>query len=132
MNNINNMKYILLSFLLVSSAYAAPDIYSETRYFGQPIRNADGSIKRDPKVIREFKKIHPCPSTLLTAGACAGWAIDHVIPLACGGFDAVWNLQWLPDSIKSSNDPHAKDRYERKINALNPPLTNSCINVIIK
>ena len=51
-----------------------------------------------------------------TTGACPSWAIDHVIPLACGGCDSIENLQWLKNSIKSCAGTECKDRWERKIN----------------
>lgn len=50
---------------------------------------------RDPEVRRAFMKLHPCPSTGKTKGACPGWQVDHVIALVCGGRDSVDNLQWL-------------------------------------
>jgi hypothetical protein len=36
-----------------------------------------------------------------------GYRKDHVIPLACGGPDAVSNLQW-----QTVRDARAKDRWE--------------------
>lgn len=81
----------------------------------QVVRDAQGRIKRNGAVLTAFKKIWPCPSTGKQAGACPGWAIDHVIPLGCGGKDAVYNLQWLPDEAKSSSSDIAKDRFERKV-----------------
>jgi hypothetical protein len=65
----------------------------------------------------EFRKIHPCPSTHLTQGACPGWQVDHVIPLASCGCDIVENLQWLKVEIKTCAGALCKDRWERKINA---------------
>lgn len=50
---------------------------------------------RDPEVRRAFMKLHPCPSTGKTKGACPGFQVDHVIALVCGGRDSVDNLQWL-------------------------------------
>ena len=80
-------------------------------------RDADGTIHRSLKMIAAFKQQHPCPSTKKKTGACKGWAIDHVIPLAVGGCDAVWNAQWLPDAIKSCAQQTCKDRFERIIYA---------------
>src|SRR4029077_6725496 len=37
---------------------------------------------------------HPRPSTGWTTGACHGYVRNHIRPLACGGPDAVFNLQW--------------------------------------
>jgi hypothetical protein len=61
---------------------------------------------RRPAVARE----HPCPSTGRTSGACPGYRKDHIKALACGGPDAVWNLQW-----QTVADARAKDRWERKV-----------------
>lgn len=98
----------------VSKAHAT-DIYTDTRYQATINRDADGKIIRKASVIYAFKKLHPCPSTLLRTGACPGWSIDHVIPLAVGGIDAVSNMQWLPNEIKSCAGDYCKDRFERKI-----------------
>lgn len=50
---------------------------------------------------------HPCPSTGKTSDACPGYRKDHIVPLGCGGPDAVSNLQW--QTIFAAN---AKDRWE--------------------
>ena len=96
------------------------------------IRTPAGVIKRSTAVIAAFQKIHACPSTGAHIGACPGWAVDHVIPLACGGVDAVYNMQWLPDQVKSCAG-WCKDRWERKIYASEPPALDSpaCANVIV-
>ncbi len=39
----------------------------------------------------------------------SGYVIDHIVPLACGGADAVSNLQW-----QSVADAKAKDAWERR------------------
>lgn len=107
------MKYLFL-FFFVTSAFA-----NDVRYCYQIAsdipRDASGSIKRSTTVINAFKKDHPCPSTLLPKGACPDWAIDHVVPLVCGGCDAEFNMQWLPNSIKSTNSPSSKDRWEQRV-----------------
>lgn len=87
----------------------------EQRYCGEPARDAAGSIKRSAAMLAVFKKQHPCPVTGLTYGACPGWSVDHVIPLACGGCDSVSNAQWLPAAIKSCAGTICKDRFERLI-----------------
>ena len=83
----------------------------EQRYCGPPKRNAAGEIIRRADVLKAFRQVHVCPATGITRHACPGWAIDHVVPLACGGCDAVSNLQWLPYELKI----HGKDRFEREI-----------------
>jgi hypothetical protein len=38
------------------------------------------------KAAREqFQRHNPCPSTGRTKGACPGYVVDHIKPLACGG-----------------------------------------------
>lgn len=64
---------------------------------------------RDPSVPRQFERLHPCPSTGRTTGACPGWVRDHVIPLCKGGADATWNMQW-----QTVADAKAKDHWECK------------------
>lgn len=110
--------YTLVGIMLLSmSTYAAELV--DIRYCGTPKRDADGKISRSITAINDFKHIHPCPVDNKT-GACPGWAIDHVIPLACGGCDAVYNMQWLPTRYKITG----KDRWERKIYALSD--SSSC------
>lgn len=97
---------------VVTYAHAGP--LEETRYCTvTPHRNADGSISRRADVLRAFRDMYPCPSTGQTRGACPDWNIDHVIPLAVGGCDAVSNLQWLPTTIKRCAGRDCKDRWER-------------------
>jgi hypothetical protein len=110
------MRHLLLSLLLMSSCVIADDALRESRYCGPPARDDDGRIARRADVIREFQKLHPCPVTGKTTGACVGWAKDHIIPLAVGGCDSVSNLQWLPTELKSCSG-NCKDRWERKIYA---------------
>jgi len=106
---------LILAFILTLSTLANAGDLDETRCCITPKRTASGDILRRGDVLREFQKIHPCPSTGLKTGSCSGWAKDHVIPLSCGGVDAVSNLQWLPLQIKSASGVYPKDRWERKI-----------------
>lgn len=57
----------------------------------------------------EFARANPCPLTNKRAGACPGYVVDHVLPLACGGVDHPDNMQWQTKANGS-----AKDRIERK------------------
>jgi hypothetical protein len=43
---------------------------------------------------RAFQAQWPCPSTGSPTGACPGYVVDHVLPLACSGIDAPENMQW--------------------------------------
>ena len=70
---------------------------------------APAKMYRSLEVKHEFQRQHPCPSTGQTTGACPGYIKDHIRALACGGADAVANLQW-----QTIAEAKAKDRWERK------------------
>jgi hypothetical protein len=99
-----------LFMLLAGSVFA-----DDPRYCGDAQRDARGKIKRSAAMVRAFKTEHACPVTLRHFGPCGGWAVDHVIPLACGGCDNIGNMQWLPNAIKSSSATVSKDRWERRV-----------------
>lgn len=65
-------------------------------------------IPRSAEARREFVRMHPCPATGKRYGACKGWVVDHVMPLACGGADSPKNMQW-----QTIEEGKAKDRWER-------------------
>lgn len=123
----------LIQFLAAYDCKAAepPDPLTEIRYCGPPVRLADGSIRRRADVLAAFRRAHPCPPTLRTTGACPGWSMNHIVPLACGGCDAVWNLQWLPNDLKSASGTHMIDRFERKIYGASIPDTAACTLEIV-
>jgi hypothetical protein len=120
-------KLLVILLLLTANAYAFTEPV-DSRYCGTPKYDATGGIHRSASEIARFKLVHPCPANGNKSGACPGWDIDHVIPLACGGCDAINNMQWLPHQYKITG----KDRWERKINAKGVPNTPSCVNEIIK
>ena len=110
------MKAVLALFLVTPLVFAQElDPLVDYRFSGVVVRDASGNIKRSGKVLTAFRKLYACPVTGAHIGACNDWAIDHVIPLACGGVDAVYNLQWLPDQIKSERGEFSKDHFERRI-----------------
>lgn len=102
---------------IVTSAFASEHLV-ETRYCGQPKRDAKGEIIRSTAVRDAFQRIHPCPSSKLTTGVCPGWRKDHVVslgakhPVLGGGCDNVANMQWLPIEIKTCSQWYCKDRWE--------------------
>jgi len=101
--------FIVVCFFYPSlSVFAGP--LDETRCCTVPIRDASGAIYRSSAVLTAFKKVHPCPANGNKSGPCPGWIMDHVVPLACGGADAVYNLQWLTVEMW-----RAKSLWERKI-----------------
>jgi len=59
------------------------------------VGTADSGTIHSRSAKSDFKREHPCPATgLRSSGACGGYVIDHVVPLACGGADAPSNMQW--------------------------------------
>ena len=133
-----SIRFFFYAFMLTIAALLLGNAYGQTlsdpRFCGVPVRDANGDIMRSAKVLRDFQKIHPCPSTGLQTGACPGWAKDHVVPLSCGGCDHIGNLQWLPDDQKSVAGAHAKDRFERKIYYPLTPIegTEACSFEVVK
>jgi len=103
----------LLALFGLWHAWGGP--LDETRICGEPKRDDAGRIVRRADVLRAFRNLYPCPSTLKLDGSCPGWNIDHVIPLAGHGCDAVSNLQWLPVEIKRCKSGSCKDRWERRV-----------------
>lgn len=120
------MKNIVIIFALLWACLApgvraeavvltTPDPFTDIRMGSTVERAANGTTKRSRAVTIGFRKLYACPSTGKRTGACPGWAIDHVIPLICGGRDIVANMQWLPDQIKSAPGAWNKDHFERRI-----------------
>src|ERR1700722_4877615 len=72
-------------------------------------RTASGRIRRSATARRQFRRSHPCPATLLAAGPCPGYVIDHIIALKCGGPDKPSNMQW-----QTRAKARVKDRWERQ------------------
>lgn len=72
-------------------------------------RNASGHIVRSESVRNSFMRSHPCPSTGKPSGACSGYVVDHIKPLAKGGQDDPSNMQW-----QTVQDAKEKDKWERK------------------
>lgn len=123
---------IALFFVACSSAPLAPDApmaqglltvvkvadpaLVETRYCGAPKRDASGVIVRRADVVRAYWSFHVCPTTGLHKAPCPDYALNHVVPLACGGCDAVNNLTAVRFDAKK-----VIDSLERKISASNPP-----------
>ena len=71
------------------------------------VRDSRGRIARSSTARHEFQRLHPCPSTGRSTGACPGYVIDHLTPLKRGGADAPSNMQWQTKAAAK-----AKDRIE--------------------
>jgi len=92
--------------LLTEDPIPAPSLY---RYNSARIeRDADGRIKRSSAAKNDFKQSNPCPTGKRRSGSCPGYVIDHINPLACGGADAPYNMQW--QTVQAAK---AKDKTER-------------------
>lgn len=67
-------------------------------------RDRHGHIRRSGKARSAFEHSHPCPATGKTKGRCAGYVVDHVVPLECGGADVPSNMQWQSKSAAKAKD----------------------------
>jgi hypothetical protein len=54
-----------------------------------------------------FRLANPCPGTGERHGACAGYVVDRIIPIACGGPEEPSNMQW-----QTLAEAKEKDRWE--------------------
>lgn len=72
-------------------------------------RTSDGQIARSRDVARSFRRANPCPNgpDKGSKRRCAGYIVDHVVPLCAGGADVVGNLAW-----QTKADAAAKDKVE--------------------
>lgn len=73
------------------------------------VQPAQAQQERSEAAKSAFKHSHPCPSNGHTSGACPGYVIDHIKPLACSGPDDSANMQW--QTVAAGK---AKDKWERK------------------
>ena len=72
-------------------------------------RDRHGHIRRSESAKHTFMKSNPCPSTGRKSGACPGYTVDHIRPLARGGADSPSNMQWQTTAAAKE-----KDKWERK------------------
>jgi hypothetical protein len=72
-------------------------------------RDSHRRIKRSASARRNFMRSHPCPATGKTSGACPGYVVDHIKPLASGGPDNPSNMQWQTKAAAKE-----KDKWERR------------------
>ncbi|MGZ8220354.1 MAG: HNH endonuclease signature motif containing protein [Methylobacter sp.] len=86
----------LLAFVLLLAAMMMPE-------------QGNAAVVRSAAAKSQFKKLHPCPATGRRRGACPGFVIDHIIPLACQGPDHPINMQW-----QTLKDGKVKDKWERR------------------
>lgn len=93
------MRWIVAGVLLVGPA------------FGQATTSPVSPVEaRNPAQVRAFRADHACPGTNKLRGACPGFVVDHLWPLACGGPDEPWNMAW-----QAKAESYKKDVLERRI-----------------
>ena len=85
--------FILLAimFFIIGAGYNpvfADNNLVETRYCGEPERDARGRIKRSQVVLDEFERLYPLPA----GSDRKKWQANHALPLVCGGCDSISNL----------------------------------------
>lgn len=108
-------------------SYGTTAIYNtkELRYMGSPHPSVIyGGFQPNPTVQAAFIANHPCPSNpaATDVSQCFGWEPVHVIAIACGGNDSVFNLMWMPHDMAER-----KRAYEVGVDGRAPvamPYTN--------
>ena len=69
--------------------------------------DTDARQLRSSSAKAAFKASQPCPANGNSSRPCPGYAIDHVVPLVCGGADSPVNMQW--QTIAAARE---KDKWE--------------------
>jgi len=100
--------WILLAFLFISAFAPASPAAAKHPKPARVRKIAPPRIHRSATARTSFRRSHPCPATGRATGACPGYVIDHIRPLACGGPDAPANMQW-----QTTAEAKAKDKWER-------------------
>lgn len=101
---------VFILTLLLAGTCATTPTYAQQHHgdtYSSATRDANGKIHRSPQAKEQFRKLHPCPSTGKTHGACPGYVVDHVVALKRGGADAPSNMQW-----QTTTAAKAKDKIE--------------------
>ena len=84
-------------------------VYADIRCCVPPERYADGTIKRNRALIKEFERLYPLPSNFNRAD----YQVNHSIPLVCGGRDIIENLTWMHVKAKTCAEDYCQDRHEQ-------------------
>lgn len=93
---------IAVALFLASTLFGSPEC-------SRCLRDPNGRIHRSAAARYAFQRDNPCPATGESRGACPGYVIDHITPLACGGADEPENMQW-----QTRQAALEKDRWERR------------------
>ena len=85
-----------------------PPAYHPSKSTARLVPRATTAKKRSPAVRAAFQRSNPCPATGKKSGACRGYVVDHIRPLACGGSDHPSNMAWQTTAAAKQ-----KDKWER-------------------
>lgn len=94
---------IIILVFLVMTTFAEARNRVETYIDLNGIRRVQktGKIYRDYKAVNDFKRTHPKPED------GHAYDIDHIMPLAKGGADKPYNMQWV------RTEDHRKKRGQK-------------------
>lgn len=67
-------------------------IWMAALMFALPLCQDLNARERSQAAKSEFKRMNPCPANGKDSGACPGYVVDHIEPLACGGADDPRNM----------------------------------------
>lgn len=102
MRKISKFFAIVLIFVSISAV-------ADSRYCGEPKRDASGRIIRSTTVIAEFQRLYPLPPNFNRRD----YQINHVVPLVCGGCDSIENMIWMHVKAKTCAEDYCQDRHEQ-------------------
>ena len=95
------LRYLLIGVLLL--CMGTPDSEAKGKRCTTCARTTKGRIVRNHHAVKDFKARTGYPH------GRPGYVVDHIIPLACGGADAPYNLAW-----QTVAEAKAKDKWETR------------------
>jgi len=79
------------------------------------VAGPDREASRDSKVVYAFRKVNACPTTGKFTGPCAGYVVDHIIPLSSFGPDRPDNMQWQTVEAAKKKDQLEFEAYQARL-----------------
>jgi hypothetical protein len=101
-------RYTARCMRLLAALLLALSVYGCATPPAAPVGTPKHTVERSRAARQEFQRLNPCPANGKAHGACPGYVVDHIVPLACGGPDDPSNMQW-----QTREEAKAKDRWER-------------------
>lgn len=99
----------VIKFSALALLFLYGSALADSRFCGEPKRDANGKIVRSSAVINEFKKLYPLPLELNPKK----YQINHAVPLVCGGCDIIENMIWMHVDAKTCAEDYCQDRHEQ-------------------